>query len=154
MTAHNVTHFQTAVKIVDLPIVRPPRPLKIVVTEDNGMLRRLLTLALSRDGHEVVETRNASELLDLMASRLIQEGRNPFDLVICEQMLPGISGFAVLAGLRRRDRSTPFILITSDREVQKSARRLGGVVLDRSLTLDAIRRAICESAAQMPPVND
>jgi CheY-like chemotaxis protein len=137
-----------------VPLAAPSEPLRIALAEDNGALRRLLTLVLLRDGHEVSEARDAAELLELMASCYAGGGAAPFDLVICEQTMPGISGISVLAGLRTRDRTTPFILITADEDVQQRARRLGGVVLDHPFTLAAIRRAIREAAEFPPPRND
>jgi CheY-like chemotaxis protein len=136
------------------PSPRSTEPLRIVLAEDNGTMRRLLMLVLLRDGHEVVETRDAAELLDLLAAGYIEGIAAPFDLVICEQTLPGIAGLSVLAGLRTTDRTTPFILMTGDEDVQKRARGLGAVVLDHPFTLAAIRRAVRESADFPPPAND
>ena len=132
----------------------PTEPLRIALTEDNGALRRLLVLVLMRDGHDVVESRDAVELLDVLADGYLDAAAPPFDLVICEQTLPGIAGLSVLAGLRARDRRTPFILITGDEAVQMRARRLGAVVLDHPFTLAAIRRAIRQSREVPLPAND
>jgi DNA-binding response OmpR family regulator len=144
----------TATATEKLPLSAASEPLRIALTEDDGVLRRLLTLVLLRDGHDVVESRDASELLDLLADSYVDAQSTPFDLVICEQTLPGIMGLAVLAGLRAQDRRTPFILITADEEVQIRARRLGAVVLDHPFTLAAIRRAIRQSREVPLPAND
>ena len=139
---------------------RREAPLKIVVAEDSGTLRRLLALVLERDGHEVVEARDAGELLEALATALVEEGesegegRAPFDLVICEQSLPGVVGLSVLAGLRSSDRTTPFILITGDLEVQQRARHLGAVVLDHPFSVAAIRGAIRQSTDPLAAAND
>ena len=47
-------------------------PLRILVAEDNGTLRRLLALVLRRDGHDVVEACDAGELLEALASSWIE----------------------------------------------------------------------------------
>jgi FixJ family two-component response regulator len=52
----------------------------------------------------------------------------------------------VLAGLRVRDRATPFILMTGDADVRSKAGRLGAVVLDRPLTVTTLRGAIRRTA--------
>ena len=117
-------------------------PLRILLAEDNRELRRLLTLVLYRDGHEIVETRDGGELLEALASTLIEPGLRPFDLIVCEQSLPGIPGLMVLAGLRSRGRGTPFILITGDEVVDEQARRLDAIVIDHPFNVEAIRRAI------------
>jgi CheY-like chemotaxis protein len=137
-----------------LPLVPPRESLKIALAEDNGALRRLLTLILLREGHEVVETRDAGELLDQMASSYTGDEAAPFDLVICEQALPGIAGLSVLAGLRARAIKTPFILIASDQVVQVRARRLGAVVLDHPFTRAGIRSAVRQAYDVPLPAND
>jgi len=129
-------------------------PLKIMVAEDSGALRRLLALVLERDGHEVVEARDAGELLEALASAIVDEDGSPFDLVICEQTLPGVVGLSVLAGLRGSDRTTPFILITGDQDVQERARFLGAVVLDHPFNVAAIRGAIRQSTEPGRAAND
>lgn len=130
-------------------------PLRVLVAEDNGTLRRLLALVLRRDGHQVVEACDAGELLEALASSWIEgDGSAPIDLVICEQSLPGLEGLTVLAGLRSRDRATPFILMTGDEEVQRRARRLRAVVLDHPFSVAAIRAAIQRSGDLARIAND
>jgi CheY-like chemotaxis protein len=124
--------------------------LRILLAEDSGELRRLLALVLHRDGHVVVEVRDAGELLDALASTLITPTQPRFDLVICEQTLRGLQGLTVLAGLRARDRETPFILISDDAEVQERAKRLGGVILGHPFNVEAIRSSIRKVAPPAP----
>ncbi|HEX3905862.1 MAG TPA: response regulator [Polyangia bacterium] len=124
----------------------------ILVAEDDPDLRRLLAATLRRDGHQIVEARDSAELLEALASTLIEPDASPFDLVICEQTLPGIPGLTLLAGLRGRDRATPFILITDEAAVRARAERLGAAVLD-DLDVPAIRAAV-RRAAGIGPVND
>jgi CheY-like chemotaxis protein len=128
--------------------------LRILLAEDDGEMRRLLALVLRRDGHQVVEARDGGELLEALAWTLIEPGREDFDLVICEQSLPGVPGLTVLEGLRARDRTTPFILITRNPGLAARARRLNAFVLDRPFDVRAIRSAIRESADTMRPTND
>jgi CheY-like chemotaxis protein len=126
--------------------------LRILVAEDDGDLRRLLAVALRRDGHQVIEARDGAELLEALASTLIEPVESPFDAVICEHALPGIPGLAVLAGLRARQRATPFILVTDQAPVRERARRLGAAVVDH-LDVQAIRAAV-RRAAELRPAND
>lgn len=120
--------------------------LRILLAEDSGELRRLLALVLRRDGHVVVEVRDAGELLDALASTLSTPTQPKFDLVICEQTLRGLQGLTVLAGLRARDQETPFILISDEVGVQERALRLSGVgVLGHPFNVEAIRSSIRSS---------
>jgi CheY-like chemotaxis protein len=126
--------------------------LRILVAEDQTELRRLLGAALRRDGHEVVDARDGAELLEALASTLIAPVSSPFDLVVCEQTLPGMPGISVLAGLRSRDRTTPFVLVTDDPAIGRRAARLGAAVIDH-LDVAAIR-AIARRVTGMTPAND
>ncbi|HLK91784.1 MAG TPA: response regulator [Polyangia bacterium] len=122
-------------------------PLRILLAEDHGELRRLLALVLERDGHEVVQVGDGGALLEALASSLVEQGAPEFDLVICEHLLPGIQGMTVLAGLRARDNEIHFVLICGDPAMQQRARRLGGVVLDPPFDAEAIRGAVRTAAA-------
>ncbi len=126
--------------------------LRLLVAEDDGDLRRLLSAALRRDGHQVIEARDGAEILEALASTLIEPVASPFDVVICEQTLPGIPGLTVLAGLRSRQRATPFILVTDQATVRERAGRLGAAVVDH-LDVQAIRAAV-RRAAEVRPAND
>jgi len=137
-----------------ISLSRRTEPLRIALVEDNVALRRLLALVLLRDGHDVVESGDAGGLLDLLADGYVDTAATPIDLVICEQVLPGIVGLSLLSGLRAHDRRTPFILITGDDTVQIHARRLGAVVLDHPFTLAAIRRAVRQACDVPMAAND
>ena len=121
------------------------KSLRILLAEDNHELRRLLSFVLRREGHTVVEVSDASALLEALAFAIVDGGRESFDVVICEQNIPGIPGLAVLEGLRASARATPFILISGNAGVHDKARALGAVVLDRPLTVGAIRGAVQRS---------
>ena len=136
----------------ELLLFEQENSLRILVAEDDADLRRLLAVALRRDGHAVIEARDAAELLEALASTLIEPVASPFDVVICEQTLPGIPGLSLLAGLRSRQRATPFILVTDQAAVRDRARRLGAAVVDH-LDVQAIRAAV-RRAAEVRPAND
>jgi CheY-like chemotaxis protein len=139
----NRSAFSPSISVVEeAGLADDEAPLRILLAEDDREMRRLLSLILHRDGHEIVETRDAGELLEALASTLIEPGPRPFDLIVCEQSLPGIPGLTVLAGLRSRGCSTPFVLITGDEAVGEHARRLDGIVLDHPFNVEAIRLAI------------
>jgi len=127
---------------LELRFADEEKSLRILLAEDNPELRRLMSFVLRREGHEVIEVRDGSALLETLAFSIVEGGRQRFDLVICEHLLPGMPGLAVLAGLRARDQDLPFILITGTSEVQAQARQLGAWVLSRPLTMDAIRRVV------------
>ena len=123
---------------------------RILVANGDRELRRLIALVLRGDGHAVVEAADGSELLEAIASLVIDGGR-PFDLIISAQAMPGLPGVSVLTGLRARGRRTPFVLLTGHPLVQAQARRLGAVVLDRPFDAAAIRRAVQQAEELVTP---
>jgi two-component system cell cycle response regulator CpdR len=121
--------------------------LKILLAEHDRHLRLLASIALRLDGHDVEEVADGSEMLEIMAGTIMDRDKRPFDLMITANELPGVPGFTVLAGLRARHWETPFILMTSDLEIQAQARRLGAASLGRPSNIKAIRSAIGEACA-------
>ena len=120
---------------------QPGAPLRILLADGDPDLRRLVSLALRSDGHEVVEAADGRELLEAIAS-LVINGDRLFDVIVAAQAIPGLPGVSVLSGLRARGRRTPFVLMSGNPVVQGQARRLGAVVLDRPFDANAIRRAV------------
>jgi CheY-like chemotaxis protein len=137
MTRPIATPSSTAVSVDRLA----RRPRRILVANGDRELRRLISIVLRGDGHEVVEAADGSALLEAIASLVIDGGR-PFDLIMSAQAMPGLPGVSVLTGLRARGRRTPFVLMTGHPLVQAQARRLGAVVLDRPFDAAEIRRAV------------
>ena len=68
---------------------------KILVVDDNADNRDLIRRRLEREGYGVVEAEDGSRALELIRQQ-------PFDLVILDVMMPGLSGIDVLQTLRRR----------------------------------------------------
>lgn len=124
--------------------------LRILVAEDDPTLRRLLAMILRHDGHQVVEARDGSELLEALAASLVDARLRPFDLIVCEQHLPGMPGLCVLAGLRVRDAATGFLLLTENPDLQRRARELGAVALAGPINLRAFQAAVRLSTQQRP----
>jgi len=127
--------------------------LRVLLAEDDPTLRRLLALILRRSGHEVVEAHDASELLEAIAGTLLEPREPAFDLIVCEQALPGMPGLSVLAGLRARDPATGFVLLTESPEVQRRARALGAVALAAPFNVKTFELAVRRST-QPRPAND
>ena len=125
---------------------QPGAPLRILLADGDPDLRRLVSLALRSDGHEIVEAADGRELLEAIAP-LVIDGDRRFDVIVAAQAIPGLPGVSVLSGLRSRGRRTPFVLMSGNPVVQGQARRLGAIVLDRPFDTNAIRRAVQQADA-------
>jgi phosphoserine phosphatase RsbU/P len=84
------------------------RPSRILVVDDNASNRDLLSRRLQRQGHTVLQAEDGARALALV------ESEAP-DLVLLDMMMPGISGYDVLALLKRdpRFRDIPVIMISA-----------------------------------------
>ena len=139
----NHTSMSTSSILAQEPCVSDEeRSLRILLAEDNHELGRLLSFVLRSEGYQVVEVHDGAQLLQTLAFSVVEGCGQRFDVVICEQGIPGISGLTVLACLRARASALPFILITASIDVQGQARQLGAVVLERPLTVEAVRGAV------------
>jgi CheY-like chemotaxis protein len=122
----------------------------VLVAEDDPLMRRVLTLALVRDGFRVLDASDGAEL-ETWIRRLIvrDQDHRCVDLIIADQRMPTTTGLEVLARLRHIDWSTPFILITGfgDPTTHDEAKRLGAAcVLDKPFDLQTLRAAALEFA--------
>lgn len=95
---------------------------KILVIEDDRVIRLVVREVLGLNGYEVVEAINGTEGLRLAFER-------PPDLIICDVAMPGPDGFAVLKALREHPatRSIPLVFLTArtDRESVRLGMNLG-----------------------------
>jgi CheY-like chemotaxis protein len=68
--------------------------LRVLVVDDNHLIRRLLTLLLESAGYAPVEAESAEDALALAAE-------TPPDLWIVDEVMPGITGSELVRVLRR-----------------------------------------------------
>jgi len=80
----------------------------LLIIEDEAPIRANLRQLLQLEGHTVVEAENGEA--GVVAARKQQP-----DLVLCDILMPGIDGYAVLAALRGdpETRTLPFIFLTA-----------------------------------------
>ncbi len=86
-------------------------PVKILVVEDERDIAALVAFHLTKDGYRVRTAEGGNEALEAVAAE------RP-DLVILDLMLPGFSGYEVLAEMRRQSdlMEVPIIVLTARRE--------------------------------------
>jgi two-component system, cell cycle sensor histidine kinase and response regulator CckA len=66
---------------------KSPEPARILIAEDEPMVRRLIAGLLRRAGHSVVEAENG-----LQALRVVQTTNEPIDLLILDAVMPEMGG--------------------------------------------------------------
>jgi len=80
----------------------------LLVVDDDGVSRAVLTNMLERQGHTVVAAKSGAEALTLFGAR-------PFDLVLLDLLMPGMDGFEVVEKLKADPaaREVPVVIISS-----------------------------------------
>jgi adenylate cyclase len=103
-----------AAKEADLAAIQPSR---ILVVDDNASNRDLLSRRLQRQGHTVLQAEDGTIALALVEKEAL-------DLVLLDLMMPGISGYDVLASLKGnpRSREIPVIMISALSELDSIVR--------------------------------
>jgi len=79
----------------------------VLVAEDDADLRGVLSAALTRNGHRVLQARDGAEALAAIE-------REPVDLVVLDLVMPNIDGYEVLARLKSngRDARIPVVVVS------------------------------------------
>jgi len=94
--------------------------LEVLIVDDDGFILRAVGQILRDMGisHQTL-ARDGEEALDFIMEDGTTGTRLNFDLIICDWMMPGVSGLDVLKAVRERDSKQPFLMLTS--KVSKEA---------------------------------
>src|SRR5436309_2247599 len=104
-------------------------PGRLLVVDDDELNRDMLSRRLERKGYSVAVSEDGPGALALVDER-------PFDLVLLDVMMPGISGLEVLKILRTRHAATelPVIMATARDQGEDIVQALLSVTLSRMLS--------------------
>jgi DNA-binding response OmpR family regulator len=78
---------------------------KVLVIDDEPLVRDLVSDILVDDGHDVVAAATAEAGLEAL-------GDPSLELVVSDIVMPGLSGLELLAAARRRHPNLPVVLVT------------------------------------------
>lgn len=80
---------------------------KILVVEDEAHIARVMTIWLSRHGHEIVEAANGRVALEVL-------DREEVDLIISDMNMPMLDGLGLVTAVRNeRGLQMPILLVTA-----------------------------------------
>lgn len=116
--------------------------MKVLIADDDRLVRELLADLLAEMGHAVVAARNGVEALDVCA-------REAPDLLILDFLMPRLSGLDALHALRERGVRAPAVLLTAISD--GSFRAVDGaetvdVLLEKPVTKRGLARALARAA--------
>jgi len=81
---------------------------RVLIVEDEQHIADGLRFNLTAEGHETAVAASGEDALNILLS-----GREPFDVVVLDVMLPGKDGFTVAAELRQAGQYVPILMLTA-----------------------------------------
>ncbi len=112
------------------------RRLRILLVDNEEVIREVISLFLRHQGHEVEVTSAAIEAL-----RMVREEK--FDLVIADQAMPGVSNGNFAATLRSAGFDLPVLMLTGLGEMVTTSETVPrGELVKKPITMEELRSAI------------
>lgn len=117
------------------------RTWRVLIADDDPAICTLIETVLKKGPYQMV-VRNDAE------SALVAIGRDgPFDIIICDFMLPGISGIDLIERLRadERTRETPILMISGHTNYAMDGRAKtagANLFLNKPFTISQLRAAV------------
>jgi two-component system response regulator AtoC len=79
---------------------------RILIVDDDGSMRHMLSLLLKREGYEVQAVGRGSEALQLASSE-------PFDFILSDVVMPGMGGLELLQALKEKKVEATLIMMSA-----------------------------------------
>ena len=121
------------------------RSLRILVVEDEPLVREVITVYLTEDLHQIETATNGREGLDKFKA-------GQFDLVLTDRAMPEMNGDALAAEIKKIAPEQPVILLTGFGDLMSGAgERPAGVdmVVSKPFTLSVLRDAIAKGVQKI-----
>ena len=118
---------------------------RVLIAEDEEVLRALCARALLTDGHEVKAARDGSEALELLASE-----QGGFDLLLTDIRMPIMDGIALALSTARDYPSLTILLMTGYADQRERAHGLDAIihdVLSKPFSVATLRATVKEALA-------
>jgi CheY-like chemotaxis protein len=114
---------------------------RVLVADDDPAICTLISTVLRRRGPYEITT-----CADAESAAMILDHDGPFDVIICDFMLPGISGIDLIERVRASEqtRTTPILMISGHASaVAERATNAGAnIFLNKPFTLTQLRNAV------------
>ena len=86
---------------------------RILVVEDEELIRDMIVLALEEEGYEVITAHDGRVALNCLQSSKIAASEFPFDLLVLDLMLPQINGLDICRLLRYEGNTIPILILSA-----------------------------------------
>ena len=123
-------------------------PLRVLIVEDETLIRWAVAEALTAAGHTVLEAPDAATAL-----RVVDEAPEPIDAVVLDLRLPDSSDLSLLAAIRRNTPSSAVVMMTAHGtpEDAAGARALGAFdVVEKPFDVQRLERLVRAACRARP----
>lgn len=86
---------------------------RVLIVEDEELIREMLVLALEEEGYDVVTASDGRKAVEHLKSYEPNSGEAPFDLVVLDLMLPQINGLDICRLLRHQGNPVPILMLSA-----------------------------------------
>lgn len=124
------------------------RLMRVLVVDDEPVVRQLTATFLAMDGHTVTTSGSGAAALDLVQQG--QRSQTPFDLVITDMAMPGMTGQQLAASIKATWPEIGVLLLTGYGDLLNAAGDLpSGVdlVLGKPVSMGRLRQAVAKMAS-------
>jgi PAS domain S-box-containing protein len=150
--------FQPAPAATATAAVRPSRPLRVLLVDDEPDVLSTMALLLEADGHSVVLAENGADGFQQL--RAAHEEGAPFDVILTDLGMPIMNGLQLVATARAHGIVTPAAMLTGwGLELQDEDVRVAGIstVLAKPCSLGRLRATLADltsvAAGDPPPAS-
>lgn len=96
---------------------------KLLWVDDEIELLRAHIIFLEKKGYEVVKATNGADAIDLCSQQ-------PFDLILLDEHMPGLSGLETLSRIKQAEPSIPIVMVTKSEEEDIMEQAIGSQIAD------------------------
>jgi DNA-binding NtrC family response regulator len=121
------------------------RHLRVLVVEDEPLIRWSISETLLDGGHTVVEAENATTAVHALDAH---DPRAPIDVVLLDYRLPDANGLGLLADIRRRVPASAVVMMTAygAPDVKQGALDLGAFrIIDKPFDMRRLEALVLEA---------
>lgn len=116
---------------------------KILIAEDDDVVREFIVRALNGDGHDLIETADGASALDALT-----RSNGEFDLLLSDVKMPGVDGIELALATGSRHPDIAIMLMTGYADQRERAHGLDALVhdvLSKPFSVDQIKGAVREA---------
>lgn len=121
-------------------LAQPTRPLRMLVVEDEPLVREVLTVYLAEDKHQVTLANNGREALEMYRP-------GAFDLIMTDRAMPELNGDQLAIEIKKLNPRQPLVLLTGYGDLMNDAGETPpgvDLIVGKPFTLGSLREAIAQ----------